>query len=333
MNKRVLPDEIGHPMSLLADSEIRTAMEQGYFLHEDGYKSEQVRQASYEITLGSARTLNDLEIPHIGTFSNFSVENRDLSAFIADISGHNYLFINPHESCLIYSTESISLPDNVVGRVNARGQLFQRGLIVESTYIDPGFDASVHLMIFNSSERFVKIPFGVPIARLEFMKLAQPVKNPHQGRQAIRQPETVSELPPWPELHADRGEHLRLAKWYRDNDRRALAIDHLHLLSHAMHNQTAQDQNEFTRWQEKADNRYELTKVGIYCLLLTVIYLYAKSESFNIPLLGELIIRYPTLEWWLNNPIVALSLLVITQVWRVFSADFRRALVSQLGRD
>jgi dCTP deaminase len=332
LNKRVLPDEIGHPMSLLADYEIRAAMEQGYFLHENGYKPEQVRQASYEITLGSARTLNDVEIPHIGTLSSFSVENRDLSAFIADISGHDYLFINPLESCLIYSAESISLPDNVVGRINARGQLFQRGLIVESTYIDPGFDASVHLMIFNSSERFVKIPFGVPVARLEFMKLAEPVTNPHRGRQAIRQPETVSELPPWPELQKDRGEHLRLARAYRDKDRRTLAMDHLHLLSQEIHTQTTKDQRAFSEWQEKADDRYELMKVGVYCLLLAVIYLYAKSENFDIPLLGELVTKYPNLMVWLNNPITAIALLILTQSWRVFSSDFRRALSTQFGR-
>ena len=111
--------------------------------------------------------------------------------------------VNPWQCCLIRTREQIALPDNVQGKVLPRGQLFQKGLIVESTYIDPGFRSSddrpgIHLMVFNATQKAKTLQAGMPVARLELIRLSRDVASPHQGAAFIGNTEQAQENWPWP---------------------------------------------------------------------------------------------------------------------------------------
>ena len=64
--------------------------------------------------------------------------------------------------------ERISLPDRLLGRVLAKGQLFSIGILPVCTYADPGFDGRLGITLFNFSRHYISIKPGQPIAKIEF---------------------------------------------------------------------------------------------------------------------------------------------------------------------
>jgi deoxycytidine triphosphate deaminase len=229
-NRRTLPKDIGYAAALLTDEGFRQAhKEQNIFASEADYKESNVRQASYELTLQEVRELRFEQLKKVdGLGDPLALE---VSAFKVTEGDQQYVIINPWQCCQLMVHEQIVLPDNVVGHVMARGQLFQSGLIVESTYVDPGFGPvdgkSIHLMAFNATQRQVKLPIGVPIARLEVIRLEKDVTDPHGGRSSIKTPEMSPQSWPWPVSLNDHGAEVAAARLLRDKDLRLLAMDRM----------------------------------------------------------------------------------------------------------
>jgi dCTP deaminase len=74
------------------------------------------------------------------------------------------------------------LPDDVLARILAKGQLFSIGIVPVNTYADPGFRGRLGITLFNASHRHLVIKPGQEIAKIEFMKLNRPVSKPYSGQ-------------------------------------------------------------------------------------------------------------------------------------------------------
>lgn len=99
-----------------------------------------------------------------------------------DATQYGYILIKPQQSIVVVTMESLSLPNDILGRILTKGKLFSIGLQPVNTYADPGFSGPLGIVLYNSSTNFIKIPIGKEIAKLEFSKLYAPVEQPYDGQ-------------------------------------------------------------------------------------------------------------------------------------------------------
>ena len=92
--------------------------------------------------------------------------------------------LHPGEFILGVTEERVSLPDNVVGKIEGKSSLGRLGLMVHVTagFIDPGFRGPVTLEMKNLLQIPIVLRPGKKICQLAFAYLAAPAKNPYKGR-------------------------------------------------------------------------------------------------------------------------------------------------------
>lgn len=326
-NPHLLPDSIGSQLFLLTDKAIKAAKAADYlFMGEEDFEIGRVRQASYELTLQAGRTLTGQELP---TLPNQEAPGaQEGPAFHVDIGGERHLIVNPWQCCLLMVKEQIRLPDNVVGHVMSRGQLFQSGLIVESTYVDPGYkpneqNQSIHLMAFNATQRVIKLPIGVAVARLELVRISESVEKPHGGRNDIRQPEMSSVHWPWPSNLATRGKEIDAARALRDGDSRLLSMDRIALALTTLHGDV--DKIEKTAaWQ----------RIFLYIATPIILWLILRALDIGSYLNVEMNDKYTKLADSIPSFVPFLFFgVVIPGILAIIKKDFRAAFKTVSGRD
>jgi dCTP deaminase len=79
-----------------------------------------------------------------------------------DTSGY---ILRPSSYVTVIVLETIDLPNDVLARVLAKGQLFSIGSVPVNTYADPGFSGRLGITLFNASHRHLVIQDGQAIAR------------------------------------------------------------------------------------------------------------------------------------------------------------------------
>jgi dCTP deaminase len=99
------------------------------------------------------------------------VEVREDQAFI----------LHPGEFVLGSTLERITLPDDLVGRLEGKSSLGRLGLLIHSTagFIDPGWDGHVTLELSNVANLPITIYPGMRIGQLSYMHLDRPVERPY----------------------------------------------------------------------------------------------------------------------------------------------------------
>jgi deoxycytidine triphosphate deaminase len=163
-----LPHDIGQPSGLLTDGDIRAAVNQGFLL--TGHEDENVRYSSYELRTG----------------------RHDILSFADDGERHttpvgaNSVRLEPGQTARVWAAEEVRIPTNVLARVTTVGQIFSTGLAAENTFADPGYDGPLYVTLSNISHKVLTIPYGEPLARIEFYRLGKPVDRPHAGGGAQR---------------------------------------------------------------------------------------------------------------------------------------------------
>lgn len=87
----------------------------------------------------------------------------------------------PGECVLGATVETITLPDNVIGRVDGKSSWGRQFLMVHSTagFIDPGFTGQVTLELKNLSPHPLVVPEGAAIAQISFENLDRPALRPY----------------------------------------------------------------------------------------------------------------------------------------------------------
>lgn len=124
-----------------------------------------VRQACYELRASN-------------TFYETG-EGRENKRVTADPSGY-ILRSNTYVTSVVM--ESIRLPNNVLGRILTKGQLFSVGILPVNTYADPGFDGRLGITLYNGSRRAILIKPGQAIGKIEFAVLPRAVEQAYNGQ-------------------------------------------------------------------------------------------------------------------------------------------------------
>ncbi len=153
-------------MTTLADLDIKARMVAGELIR-NGIPA-QVGAACYELRMGTVYydlTEGDkrIDVARIGT-----------------------IIIKPGHRVVLITQEELVIPHNMIARVSSKGSLFSVGLSPASTYADPGFTGNLGIVTQNLSDKYIQIPTGEPIAKVDFSFLSNPATNPYHGQHGFQ---------------------------------------------------------------------------------------------------------------------------------------------------
>ncbi len=89
--------------------------------------------------------------------------------------------LHPGEFVLGSTLERVTLPDDLVARLEGKSSLGRLGLLIHSTagFIDPGFDGHVTLELSNVANLPITIYPGMKIGQISFVQLSEPAETPY----------------------------------------------------------------------------------------------------------------------------------------------------------
>jgi dCTP deaminase len=151
------------PPGILVDDQLASVCQSGELITKN-FEPTNVKQACYELRA------SDL---FYETYSS-----REDKRVLVDSSGY---ILPPSSYVTAIVFETIDLPNDVLARIMAKGQLFSIGIVPVNTYADPGFSGRLRITLLNASHRHLVIQPREAIAKIEFVKLNRPVSRPYKG--------------------------------------------------------------------------------------------------------------------------------------------------------
>ena len=153
-------------MTTLSDTDIGAGMVAGRLIR--GGHERQIGPSCYELRMGPI-------------YYDLTEGDKRL-----DATGSGYILIKPGHRVVLITQEEIVVPHDIVGRVTSKGSLFSVGLSAVSTYADPGFIGNLGIVTQNLGDKYLVLPIGESIAKIDFSQLSGPVKNPYRGQHGFQ---------------------------------------------------------------------------------------------------------------------------------------------------
>jgi dCTP deaminase len=162
--------------SVLSDGTIRRLVADGT-ITIDPWDPELVQPASVDLRLG-----NSFRVFH--NYRASAIDLRDPPTNLTEpitIGPDEPFVIHPGEFCLGTTLEYVTIPDDVVARIEGKSSLGRLGLIVHATagFCDPGWRGRLTLELNNLTRVPIKLWSGLPVAQLSFMALDAPAERPY----------------------------------------------------------------------------------------------------------------------------------------------------------
>jgi dCTP deaminase len=109
----------------------------------------------------------------------------DLTELI-EPAGEEPFILHPGEFVLGSTYETVSLPDDLAGRLEGKSSLGRLGLLTHSTagFIDPGFTGHVTLELSNVATLPIKLWPGMKIGQLCLLRMTSPAEHPYGSAKA-----------------------------------------------------------------------------------------------------------------------------------------------------
>ena len=165
---------------LLSDRDLRKELESGRFGLEP-FDAAMLQPSSIDVRLDRFfRVFNNTKYTHIDP----SRQQDDLTSLV-EADGDEPFVLHPGEFVLGSTFETVSLPDDLAGRLEGKSSLGRLGLLTHSTagFIDPGFDGHITLELSNVANLPITLWPGMKIGQLCLFRLSSSAENPY-GSQA-----------------------------------------------------------------------------------------------------------------------------------------------------
>lgn len=163
-------------VSVLSDRSIREALKAGRIgiepLDEDA-----IQPASVDLRLDSAfRVFRSTSRPYVDV--RHPVD--DLTELV-EIAPEEPFVVQPGSFCLGSTVETISIPDDIVARVDGKSSLGRLGLLVHATagYVDPGWTGKLTLELSNQSQMPIALYYGMRVCQISFLEMTTSVDRPY----------------------------------------------------------------------------------------------------------------------------------------------------------
>jgi dCTP deaminase len=107
----------------------------------------------------------------------------DLSGLteLIEVEPDGVFMLHPGEFALGSTLERVTVPDDLVARIEGKSSLGRLGLLIHSTagFIDAGFDGHVTLELANVASLPITIYPGMKIGQISFMQMTTPADQPY----------------------------------------------------------------------------------------------------------------------------------------------------------
>jgi dCTP deaminase len=161
---------------VLSDRSIREEIEAGRIVIEP-FDPDLVQPSSVDVRVDRRfRVFHNARYPYIDVRQPMEqltelVEPPDDEPFI----------LHPGEFVLGQTLERVTLPDDLVARLEGKSSLGRLGLLIHSTagFVDSGFSGNLTLELSNVANLPITIYHGMPIGQISFMRMDAPVERPY----------------------------------------------------------------------------------------------------------------------------------------------------------
>ena len=122
------------------------------------------------------RVFRNSRYPYI----DVKAEQEELTELV-EVEDTEPFILHPGEFVLGSTLERVTLPDDLVARLEGRSSLGRLGLLIHSTagFIDPGFDGHVTLELSNVANLPITIYPAMKIGQLSFVQMSEPAETPY----------------------------------------------------------------------------------------------------------------------------------------------------------
>jgi dCTP deaminase len=122
------------------------------------------------------RVFRNSRYPYI----DVKAEQEELTELV-EVEPEEAFILHPGEFVLGSTLERVTLPDDLVARLEGKSSLGRLGLLIHSTagFIDPGWDGHVTLELSNVANLPITIYPGMKIGQLSFVQLTEPAERPY----------------------------------------------------------------------------------------------------------------------------------------------------------
>ena len=117
---------------------------------------------------------------------------------LVEVEGDEPFILHPGEFVLGQTLEKLTLPDDLVARLEGKSSLGRLGLLIHSTagFVDAGFSGNLTLELSNVANLPITIYHRMPIGQVSFMRMDAPVEHPYGSGEARSKYQGQSEPTP-----------------------------------------------------------------------------------------------------------------------------------------
>src|SRR5215210_2592138 len=162
---------------VLSDRSIRRLIDEGR-IGIDPFDDGLVQPSSVDVRVDRLfRVFRNSRYP----FIDVKKEQEDLTELVEVSDDDQPFILHPGEFVLGSTLERITLPDDLVARLEGKSSLGRLGLLIHSTagFIDPGWDGHVTLELSNVANLPITIYVGMKIGQISFVQLSEPAETPY----------------------------------------------------------------------------------------------------------------------------------------------------------
>tara|TARA_B110000438_G_scaffold256734_1_gene264371 strand:+ start:458 stop:1042 length:585 start_codon:yes stop_codon:yes gene_type:complete len=161
---------------VLSDRDIKAAVKAG-IIGIDPYFEKDVQPASVDLHLDKKLLVfNNSNAPYIDLKKELPDINRPVL-----IKDDEPFILHPGEFVLGSTLEKITIPSNMVARIEGKSSLGRLGLLIHSTagFVDPGFDGNLTLELANVSRLPITLYYGMRIGQISFQQMLSEAERPY----------------------------------------------------------------------------------------------------------------------------------------------------------
>jgi dCTP deaminase len=161
---------------VLSDRSIRAEIEAGRVVI-DPYDPGLIQPSSIDVRVDRRfRVFQNSRYPYIDVRQAME----DLTELV-QVDGDEPFILHPGEFVLGQTLERVTLPNDLVARLEGKSSLGRLGLLIHSTagFVDSGFSGNLTLELSNVANLPITIYHGMPIGQISFMRMDSPVERPY----------------------------------------------------------------------------------------------------------------------------------------------------------
>jgi dCTP deaminase len=161
---------------VLSDRSIKSEIASGRILIEP-YDESLVQPSSVDVRVDRKfRVFHNARYPYIDVRKPMD----DLTELI-EVTDEEPFVLHPGEFVLGQTLETITLPNDIVARLEGKSSLGRLGLLIHSTagFVDPSWKGNLTLELSNVANLPITIYHAMPIGQISFMRMDQAVEHPY----------------------------------------------------------------------------------------------------------------------------------------------------------